>query len=210
MRSLTTAVTLVCALALAGTAAATEVIFLNGDRLTGKIVSAAGGKLILKTERAGDVTIDLSKVKTFSTDEPVDLRVGVEVAGLNFRVTPSSGLGYRWFEGPTFNFSTEAGIAYVYEDYETSGVNQFWAPRLAYVVDWTPVERLKLYNTLEYLPAFDAFTENYLLNINAGLRATLWKGPFTDVPIEYRYDNEPAPGRKKADTRYILGNGWEF
>ena len=53
-----------------------EVIFLNGDRLTGTIVSAAGGKLILKTEAAGEITIDLAKVKTFSTDPPVDVRVG--------------------------------------------------------------------------------------------------------------------------------------
>jgi hypothetical protein len=48
------------------------------------------------------------------------------------------------------------------------------------------------------------------VNINAGLRAPVWKGLFTDVRIEYRYDNEPALGRQKADTRYILGLGWEF
>ena len=51
---------------------------------------------------------------------------------------------------------------------------------------------------------------DYLLNINAGLRATVWKSLFTDFRVEYRYDNEPAPGRKKADTRVILGVGWEF
>jgi hypothetical protein len=45
--------------------AADEVHFLNGDRLTGKVAKADGGKLILRTEAAGDVTIDLKKVKTF-------------------------------------------------------------------------------------------------------------------------------------------------
>lgn len=56
--------------------AADEVIFLNGDRLTGKVVSAAGGKLVIKTDAAGEVTIDLAKVKTFSTDAPVQVKVG--------------------------------------------------------------------------------------------------------------------------------------
>jgi hypothetical protein len=76
MRPLLTTSMLVAALLVAVPAAADEVIFLNGDRLTGKIVSAAGGKLVIKTEAAGEVTIDLPKVKTFSTDEPVRVRVG--------------------------------------------------------------------------------------------------------------------------------------
>jgi hypothetical protein len=60
----------------AGAAAADEVLFLNGDRLTGKIISATGGKLTIKTEAAGELTVDLTKVKTFSTDEPVTLKTG--------------------------------------------------------------------------------------------------------------------------------------
>jgi putative salt-induced outer membrane protein YdiY len=67
---------LAVSLAVAGRAAADEILFLNGDRLTGKIVSADGGKLTIKTETAGDVTVDLAKVKTFSTDEPIVIKTG--------------------------------------------------------------------------------------------------------------------------------------
>ena len=72
------ATVLLCSLLLLAAApvAADEVIFLNGDRLTGKVVSAAGGKLVIKTDAAGEVTIDLAKVKTFSTDAPVQVKVG--------------------------------------------------------------------------------------------------------------------------------------
>jgi hypothetical protein len=63
-------------LALTGRAAADEILFLNGDRLSGKIVGAAAGKLTIKTEGAGEVSVDLAKVKTFSTDEPITLRTG--------------------------------------------------------------------------------------------------------------------------------------
>jgi putative salt-induced outer membrane protein YdiY len=331
---------LVLLLVLAGPARADEVLFLNGDRLSGKILSATGGKLVVKTDAAGDVTIDLTKVRTFSTDEPVRMRLGeatqlnskvgagpdgkveatmvpgaapqpvaipeivainpplpawkgslslngqltsgnteteqlgfrlglgkwwerdrlsfgaeysygrqkdpdtddkittvdygqafakyehdiikmlyaygqlkVEhdgVAELRFRFTPSAGIGYRWFEGPKFNLSTEAGLAYVYEEYETTGTNDFLAGRLAYAVDWRPIERLKLYHDLEYLPSFSSPADEYLLNANAGLQIGVWRGLFTDLRFEFRYNNAPPPGREKEDMRFIAGIGWEF
>ena len=77
---------LLACLVLAPPVAADEVLFLNGDRLTGKIVSATGGKLVLKTEAAGNITIDLAKVKTFSTDAPVQLQVGEKAPVVESRV----------------------------------------------------------------------------------------------------------------------------
>ena len=76
MRRILKALMLSPLLLVAGPVAADEVFFLNGDRLTGKIVSATGGKLILKSDAAGDITIDLAKVKTFSTEAPVQLQFG--------------------------------------------------------------------------------------------------------------------------------------
>ena len=71
---------LVCALSvsllLAGRAAADEILFLNGDRLTGKITKAEGGKLTIKTDTASEVTVDLAEVKTFSTDETIVIQSG--------------------------------------------------------------------------------------------------------------------------------------
>jgi putative salt-induced outer membrane protein YdiY len=324
----------------AGPALADEVIFLNGDRLTGTIVSAAAGKLVLKTDAAGEVTIDLAKVRTFSTDAPVVVRkvdetppvttrvgAGAEgqvqtepapgataqpvpisqiayinppvpawhgslalnglftsgnteteqigftgdlrkrwehdrltfegvytygrqkdpntddkitsadygrisgkydhfftkkfygyalvkaehdgVADLEYRLSPSVGVGYQWFESPTFNLSTEAGIAYVYEKFEDEDANDFVGPRLAYAVDWTPVAPLKLYHTLEYLPAFDDFSD-YLMNLVAGAKLKITKGFFADVRLEWAYDSTPAVGREKSDTRFLVGVGWQF
>ena len=325
---------------LAVPALADEIIFLNGDRLTGKVISATGGKLVFKTEAAGEITIDMSKVKTFSTDEPHVVKVGEKtqvttkvgagpdgqvqaqitpdaaaqpvpikditaidppapawhgsialngllttgnseteqigftaaltkrweterltfgatynygrqedpdtnektttvdygevlakfdhfftkkfygyvlakaqhdgVAELEVRLLPGVGVGYQWFEGPTFNFSTEAGLTYVYEKYEHQDATDFLGPRLAYAVDWTPVAPLKLYHTLEYIPSFEDFGGDYLLNLVAGAKVKIVKGFFGDFRIEWLYDSTPAPGREKADTRLILGVGWEF
>jgi hypothetical protein len=317
-----------------------EVLFLNGDRLTGKILTATGGKLTIKTDGAGDVSVDLTKVKTFSTDEPVRVGVGEEspvssrvgagpdrqvqaspatgappqpvaiadirtinapslawtgsialnglvttgnseteqlgfraglakrwpadrltfgaeyyfarqedpdtgkdtttidyamalakydhfftkklygylavkaerdeVADLELRLAPGAGVGYQWFEGPTFNFSTEAGLAWVYENYKRTGTREFFGPRLAYSVDWTPWSHLTLSHKLEYLPSFEDLKGDYLLNLDAGARLRVWKGLFAELRYEYRYDSTPAANRDKADARYILGAGWAF
>lgn len=323
-----------------GPARGDEVLFLNGDRLTGKIVKAAGGKLTIKTEGAGDVVIDMAKVKTFSTDSPVAVEVkeqpvvsadvtagpdrfvqtapapgappqpvaiadisainpappawtgsmalnglatsgnsrteqvgfrgalskrwpddrltfGAEytfgrqedpdsgetsttvdyamglakydhfltrklygylatkverdgVADLDVRVAPGAGAGYQWFEGPTFNLSNETGLVWVYEKYKDSGSNSFFGPRLAYSVDWTPIQPLLLYHKLEYLPSFEDLGGDYLLNMDAGARLTVWKGLFAELRYEFRYDSTPASGRQSTDQRYILGAGWSF
>ena len=313
-----------------------EVLFLNGDRLSGKVVNATDGKLKIKTEGAGDVTVDLAKVKTFSTDEPVRVGVGENppvsssvsagtdrhvqvgvppqpltiadiktinspppawtgsiavngllttgnseteqfgaraglskrwpddrltfgaeyyfgrqrdpntretsttvdyamglakydhfftkklygylgtkaerdgVADLELRLAPGTGVGYQWFEGPTFNFSTEAGLVWVYENFKTTGTREFFGPRFAYSVDWTPLQPFTLYHKLEYIPSFDDIRGDYLLNIDAGARLAVWKGFFAELRYEFRYDSTPAPGRDKADARYILGGGWSF
>ncbi len=57
-------------------AAADEVVLNNGDRITGKLVELVDGKLSIKTEYAGTVKIDWEQVQSFSTDEPVYLKIG--------------------------------------------------------------------------------------------------------------------------------------
>jgi putative salt-induced outer membrane protein YdiY len=47
----------------------------DGARLTGRIVKIVDGQLTLDTSYAGKIVIDLSQVSSFSTNEPVSLRV---------------------------------------------------------------------------------------------------------------------------------------
>ena len=49
------------------------VILKNGDRITGKVLNLAGGKLILQTDAAGKVSLEWSKVKSLSTSSPLKL-----------------------------------------------------------------------------------------------------------------------------------------
>ena len=328
------------ALAAACTVArADEVVFNNGDKLTGKIVSADGAKLVIETTVAGKVTVDLSNVKTFSTDRPVELRLkdgstlkdsigpgeadgavatkgsgnvaaqplpianiakinpqenwtGSIVAGalitrgnsntdnvnvsidavrrreddrmtasaaylygkqedpstgddsttvdnwfllgkydyflsektylyalgrverdrianLDLRVSPSVGVGYQWIERPDFNFSTEAGVGWVYEDYETGDSEDHFAGRLAYHVDKKLNDKVSVFHNLEYLPSLEDI-EDFNLYTDLGIKASMTERMFTEFKVEWKYDAEPAPGAEKNDLRYILGVGWDF
>jgi len=52
-----------------------EIIFNNGDKLTGKVTEMGGGKLKVSGTVAGDIVADLKDVKTFSTDDQMTIRM---------------------------------------------------------------------------------------------------------------------------------------
>ena len=54
---------------------ADEVVFRNGDRLTGKIVKMTDGKLTIESALVGTVTVNFTDVATFSTDDPIPLHL---------------------------------------------------------------------------------------------------------------------------------------
>jgi putative salt-induced outer membrane protein YdiY len=316
-----------------------EIQFINGDRLTGKIKSAADGKMVISTDVAGDVTVDLAKVKTFTTTEPIELHVGEKnvikttvtsgpqgsvqaaaatgmpggaiaikdiktinpppvkwtgavaanglltrgnsntenfgltidaqrraeqdrisinagylygrqknpdtgerttttdnwflfgkydyffskrffafasarverdrIAELALRFTPAAGVGYQWIEKPDINFLTEAGLAWVYEDFENADSDDHFALRLAYRFNKKLKDKANFFHNLEYLPSIEDFSD-FNLNTDAGVRVTLTKNMFTEFKIEWKFDNQPAPGAAESDLRYLLGVGWAF
>src|SRR5688500_16538704 len=68
----------IAALAAIGTASAAfadKVELTNGDILTGKIVGSDEKTLTLKSDKPGEIKIDLVNVKTFSTDEPINVHL---------------------------------------------------------------------------------------------------------------------------------------
>jgi putative salt-induced outer membrane protein YdiY len=54
---------------------ADEVTLTNGDHLKGKIVNLVDGKLLFKSDMAGDTTIELSKIQTISSDGTVTVNL---------------------------------------------------------------------------------------------------------------------------------------
>lgn len=131
------------------------------------------------------------------------------IASLFLRVTPGVGVGYQWIESDDLNFNTEVGLNYIYENYDPGDTDNRIAVRLAYHVDKKINDKVSVFHNLEYLPAIND-PGDYLLNTDAGIRATLTKSFFTVFKAEWRRDSTPAPGSLKNDLRYVLGVGWQF
>jgi len=319
------------------------VVFTNGDRLSGKIKQSEDGKLVLESQVAGEIKIDMAKVQTFSSDEPVEIHfadgtvikqrilsaspgkigirdaetfiaqdfelskitkinppakpapkwhgaisaglssthgntsadrqnLGVDVtrrsendritlkadyargrqentdtgrkettedwwrtrlkydyfvskkwyvygdtryekdsiAELDRRMVVGGGSGYQWLESEDMNFSTEAGLASLYEkfDNQTDSKTEM-SVQMGYHFDWKLYKTINFINDLTYYPSIDKFSDYYLTS-SAELRASLTKNMFTNFKVISDYDATPAQGAHKTDTKYIFGVGWSF
>jgi uncharacterized protein DUF481 len=62
-----------CALLIliAGVVSADELVFQNGDKLTGTVVGLADGKLKFNSAVAGEVTVAVAQIRSLSTEHPV-------------------------------------------------------------------------------------------------------------------------------------------
>ncbi|NQT19514.1 MAG: DUF481 domain-containing protein [Planctomycetes bacterium] len=340
---LTTTVIVAALLGIAADLNADEIVFNNGDRITGKIEQLVDGKLTIDAEAAGKLTVDIANVRTFSTDEPViiclkdgtilnqralqdndnlfaigeggviraqsfsaddlaainppvkppakwtgSLSVGViatrgntktlnanitgnaalrrdtdritlgvsyfygehedtatgnktvtkdswfatgkydyfvarklytfvngryerdRIADLERRIILGGGLGYQWIERDDRNFSTEAGLSWLYEEFPPprNSTEQVSA-QAGYHFDAKLNPKVKLIHELNIYPNFQN-TSDYFLTTHAELRSSLTKSMYASFKVVLDYDATPAAGKEKEDLKYILGVGVNF
>ncbi len=322
---------------------ADELLLKNGDRLTGKIQYLVEGKLVFKADVAGEITIDISSIETFSSDLPIELHLkdgtilnqraikaepdrfaieggdtvqpqtfelanlmsinppekpkpkwtgnisagltskqgntstdsvnasinltrrsekdrtkltadyakgrqedpdtGVKkttedwwrtkakydyffskklygyldgryekdsIAQLDRRVVLGGGAGYQWIESDDMNFSTEAGLASVYEKFDNqTSSNSELSVQLGYNFDKKLHKSIMFLHDLTYYPSTDNFS-NYYLTTTAELRAYFTERMFGNFKVIYDYDATPAMGAGSTDVKYILSVGLSF
>ena len=322
---------------------ADELVLKNGDRLTGKIVHLVDGKLVFKSDVAGDVTVELSNIQTFSSAEPVtvnlkdstgfkqkvlsaeagrfavegtadlkaqqfavadivsinpppkpipkwtgDVSAGITsthgntktemisananatkrteqdritasadyakgeqedpdtgetvtienwwrakgkydyffskkgygyldvryekdaVAALDRRMIVGVGGGYQWVESDDMNFSTEFGLASLYEKFDNqTDSNSELSFQVGYLFDKKLRKNIKFTHDLTYYPSIDKFSD-YYLTTTAGIRADFTEKLFMTLKAIFNYDATPAVGRGSTDTKYFLGLGYRF
>lgn len=127
-----------------------------------------------------------------------DANIRVEknrILNLDIRVTPALSAGYQFIEQPDFNADVEGGLAWVYEDYTNIGApDENVSLRLAYHIDKTLWDKVKLFSDLAYFPSIQN-DKDFLVLFSAGLRVALTKTMFSELRGEADYDSHPAPGR---------------
>ena len=130
-----------------------------------------------------------------------------KIADLDNRTTLGSGLGIQWVESDALNFSTEAGAAWVHEEFGTDGgSNSEISAQFGYHLDARLNDHVTFLHDLTAWPAIEDFAD-YFLTARAELRASITKTIFASAKAVLDYDRTPAAGAKKTDMTYIFGIG---
>ena len=132
------------------------------------------------------------------------------VAELDRRMIIGGGVGYQWIESPEMNFSTEGGIASLYEKYDNqTNSNSELSVQLGYHFDKKLAKTVSFMNDLTYYPSIDKFSD-YFLTTTAGIRADFTERMFATFKVIFNYDVTPAMGAHSTDVKYFLGLGYRF
>lgn len=129
---------------------------------------------------------------------------------LSLRSTIGAGLGYQFLDTKRATVSVVTGLAHVSEHYTNAPSvktpSARWSLRTEFVL--IP-DRVKLFHKHE---GFIDFGERAALRFFAdqGLRVTLIGNLFFNMEYDFRYNDAPAPGRKRTDEAIIFGIGFEF
>ncbi len=133
------------------------------------------------------------------------------ISDLDLRVVPSGGLGYIFVNDPNdVTFSTEAGIAWVYEQYtNATPTREDVSLHLAYHLTKKFNDKVSVFHDLEYLPSVEN-GRNFIVNTDLGVHAKLTKHFFTEAKVTLDFDSRPANGAEKTNVFYSIGVGYTF
>ncbi|MCX7817931.1 MAG: DUF481 domain-containing protein [Kiritimatiellae bacterium] len=126
-----------------------------------------------------------------------------QVADVNYRWILSPGAGLRLLDRRTVRLTVEAGPAWLAED--VGGVrDRYWSLRVAERWELELGSGAKLWQSLEYLPAFDDLSD-VLINAEFGAEAALNARVNLRLLVRDTYDRTPAAAREKNDVSVIGG-----
>jgi hypothetical protein len=139
---------------------------------------------------------------------------------LSLRAEPRAGAGYYFIKSKTRNFSTDVGIAWIYEDFfgdegtfpneVRRGNDDYWS-----VAFGAQADAVLAFGTLwraraEYLPAVDDWQDNYLARAETSLDVPMLEWLAFRLAFGDEYDNTPAPGAQRNKFTSTAGLSIRF
>ena len=132
------------------------------------------------------------------------------IANLDYRVTVSPLLGYYLIKEAKTSLAVEAGPSLVLEKYKGEDSDTYLGARFAERFEHQLPDTTKIWQSLEYVPRVDRWTEKYVITGEAGIDTAISKRWSLRVVFQDIYDSEPASGNKNNDLRLIAGTAYKF
>jgi len=132
------------------------------------------------------------------------------IAGVEYRVRISPLIGYYLIKNEKTTLAVETGPSFVLESLEGEDADSYLALRVAERFEHKLTKTTKIWQSAEYLPDVENWTEKYLLTGELGVDAAITTQLSLRVVLQDVYDSQPAAGREHNDIRLIAGIAYKF
>jgi putative salt-induced outer membrane protein YdiY len=129
---------------------------------------------------------------------------------LALRTSLGLGAGYQFWDTPERSLSLEGGLSYINEDYETGADSSY--PSARWSVDYKQLlfgSQLQFFHFHEGYVGLSDFSD-FFFRSNTGLRVPVAKNLAATAQLDLDFDNTPAPGAERQDTRYLVTIGYTW
>lgn len=136
--------------------------------------------------------------------------LGDTLANLDLRYTAGVGIGYTWVENSDTTFLTEVGASYFNESYRNADPDSdYLAIRAAYKLTHQFTATTRLVHGVEAFPSTESASDIYLRSTTE-ITTSLTESMLAALTHIMDYDNTPATGAERVDSRFLLSIGWSF
>lgn len=130
------------------------------------------------------------------------------IANVDYRVTLSPGVGYYFIKNTNTFLRGEAGPGFVFE--RVGGVTDSYVTlRLAERFETKLNGTVKLWQSVEFLPAFEDFSD-YVIHAEIGIDTSLTKKLSLRTFVQDTYDSTPAANLKRNDVKLVVALAYKF
>lgn len=136
--------------------------------------------------------------------------LGDTLADIELRYTVGAGIGHQVLDSPTRTLLVELGLSYVNESYrsDTPGID-YVGMRVAYKLVHHFSDKTRILHGVEAYPSLQSNNDFYL-QAATELQTNMTESMIGSLSWVIDYDNTPAPGLDRTDSRVVLAVGWAF
>ena len=136
--------------------------------------------------------------------------LGDTLADIELRYTVGAGFGHQVLDSPERTLLVELGLSYVNESYRSDipGID-YIGMRVAYKLVHHFSDKTRLLHGIEAYPSLQTNNDFYL-QAATELQTNMTESMIGSLSWVIDYDNTPAPGLDRTDSRIVLAVGWAF